>query len=188
MSFEDDEVLPIKPILTPQQEARKEKFRQKFTAQGKSRARSLSASAERTAQRRGRGFDPLETVINQSVPPPPKPKTQKELAFEALGCSNSSQPKGSTVPRGVSFICPGVPLQFTGEPSVTTQRELGPGVANTQKILRSFGLDDLIPPSPSEIRNKQRQAKIAGKKCRSGDQAACGSFRTLNQELRKLGF
>ncbi len=151
--------------LAERQAARKKKFKERFAAAGKKKASLLAGVAERTAQRRGRGFDPLETVIKQATkpPPPPKPKTRIEQARELVGCDPNAR-FGPTVSRGVSFICPGKAIQFNQQANPTTRRFFGSGISRNQKILRDAGFGDLIPPSPTEINNAKRAIKIARRK------------------------
>src|SRR3989304_3287082 len=61
---------------------RRVKFAQQFVAQGASipQAVKLSGVAESTAQRRGRAYDPLASVIQASVPPPSQPIVVSNLS------------------------------------------------------------------------------------------------------------
>ena len=61
---------------------RRVKFAQQFVDQGASipQAVKLSGVAESTAQRRGRAYDPLASVIQASVPPPSQPIVVSNLS------------------------------------------------------------------------------------------------------------
>lgn len=120
---------------------RRIKFAKQFAAQGATvpKAVKLSGVAEATAQRRGRGYDPLVNVIETSVPqsdekaavynffappPPPVPKVKPSCRVDEMYDEGSNsciprtvpglgcfqfQPKQS-IARGVSYSgCPGRP-------------------------------------------------------------------------------
>jgi len=150
--------------LQERQKERQAKFKAKFKAQKKKRSTTLSRVAEITAQRRGRGFDPLETVIKQAVVPPPPPKPKKPTSIcDVLGTTPGFK-RGQTVARGVSFGCGSQPLAFNSQMNNTTVRFFGAQIASNQAKIRAAGLGHLIPANAAEKSNAQRAIKIARKK------------------------
>jgi len=148
--------------IAERQAARRAKAQKKLKDAGKTRATSLSATAERTAQRRGRVLDPLESVIQQAVPAParpaaPPPRTRAQQVCDVLG----SRPikRGQTLARGVSRTCGSIPIQFNSQANNTTRRFFGTQISQNQAKLRAAGLGDFIPKSPTEKRNAQKQVK-----------------------------
>jgi len=175
--------------IEERRKARQAKSKARFAASGKKAATSLSKTAETTAQRRGRGFDPLETVILQAVappppPPPPKPRSRLQQAQDAglISCGPALK-RGQTVSRGVSFICPGVAIQFSSSANNTTRQFFGSQINTLQQKLRAGGFGDLIPPSPQEIINSSRAIKIARRK---GDTNKLNKLKAASCK-RKLG-
>ena len=159
--------------IEERRKARQATFKAKFVASGKKKATSLSKTAERTAQRRGRGFDPLETVILQATqPPPPPPPPKPKTICDVLG--TVKRKRGQTVARGVTMVCGGIPIQFNSQANNTTRQFFGAGIRDNQNKLRAAGLGSSIPKSPAEISGAFRRRKILRRKQKScGRNIAC---------------
>lgn len=148
--------------------ARQAKSKARFAASGKKAATSLARTAETTAQRRGRGFDPLETVILQAVnpPPPPPPPPKKALTIcDVLGTQKIGGRGSGGVPRGVSFAC-GNPIDFSSSsPNNTTRRIFGATIQANRAKVKAAGV--FLGPSQAEKSGAVRQRKILRRKQRS---------------------
>ncbi len=156
--------------LAEKQEARRAAAEKKFREQQKKKAVSLAETAERTAQRRGRGFDQLALVTTPPVAkakPKPKPRTRQQQACDVLGGVRTIR-RGQTLPRGVTFTCGAVPIQFNEKANNTTRRFFSQSISSNQAKLRAAGFGDFIPASQAEINNAKRAIKIARRKRQFG--------------------
>jgi len=187
--------------VAERQAARRAEAQKKLKAAGKKRATSLAATAERTAQRRGRALaDPL-VVVQQAVAPKRQaapPKTRFQQACDVIG--GVGRLSGPTVSRGVSFTCGDKPIAFSSAfPNNTTVRVFGQAISSNQRKLRAAGFGDFIPFSAGDEASLARSIKIARKKrnfalverlqaggCKAGSRTAVSKSTCRNLKTRGL--
>ncbi len=103
---------------------------------------------------------PIQIPSLFAPPPPPKPTT----ICDVLGTVKRT--RGSTVPRGVSFACGGIPIDFsTPFPNNTTRRIFGAQIQKNRAKVKAAGIT--LPPSQAEKASAKRRVKILRKKQRS---------------------
>lgn len=159
--------------LAEKQAARRRAAAAKFKKAGKKKSTSLSKTAERTAQRRGRGFDPLATVIKTATapkppppratpPPPPKPKT----ICDVLGTGPARS--GPTFARGVSFGCGNKAIDFTSSANNTTRRVFGAQIFANQAKIRAAGVKFITLAQKNAAKKQVKSLRKQNTSCRTG--------------------
>ena len=178
---------------------RRTKFAKKFVEQGATvpKAVQLSGVAEKTAQRRGRPYDPLTAIMPQPQPQPqPQPKPQPAQApvlQQVAGLACFPIQRKVALPKGVLFSALGCPVgqvavtDYSESRNFATEKYFATQIVQNRKALQNAGI--ILPPTTAEKQSAQRQVNKLQqsylKACRAPYNTST-SCRSLSRQLEAL--